>query len=53
MQIKSKLPPLPKVNGMAQEDNRMDNSRFDGFLFCPVPPENLGSGNAPCYLMSW
>lgn len=53
MQIKSKLPPLPKINGAAQEDNRVDNSRFDGFLFCPVPPENIGSSNAPCYLMAW
>lgn len=53
LQIKSKLPPLPKLGGVAQEDNRVDNSRFDGFLFCPVPPENIGSNNAACYLMAW
>lgn len=39
MQIKSKLPPLPKIDGKVQEDNRVDNSKFDGFIFCPVPPE--------------
>jgi len=35
-QIVSKLPPLPKN----QEDKRIDNSKFDGFVFCPLPPEN-------------
>lgn len=53
LQIKSKLPPLPKINGVAQEDTRVDNSKFDGFIFCPVPPENVGSNNAACYLMAW
>ena len=31
-QIVSKLPPLPKN----QEDKRIDNSKFDGFIFCPL-----------------
>ena len=36
MQIVSKLPPLPKN----QVDNRVDNSKFDGFIFNPLPAEN-------------
>lgn len=49
-QIVSKLPPLPK----GQEDNRFDNSKFDGFLFCPVPEENRGqTTGVPCFLMCW
>lgn len=51
--IKSKLPPLPKVDGQPQVDNRVDNSKFDGFLFCPMPAENKGSTNAPYYFMAW
>ena len=35
MQIRAKLPPMPKINGEVQEDHRVDNSKFDGFIFCP------------------
>lgn len=52
-QIVSKLPPLPKIDGQIQEDNRVDNSKFDGCLFCPMPPENKGSSNSPYYFMAW
>lgn len=41
------------MNGVVQEDTRPDNSRFDGFIFCPIPNENRGLPNAPCYLMGW
>jgi len=51
--VKSKLPPLPKVNGKVQEDDRIDNSKFDGFQLCPLPEENKGVSSAPCYLMAW
>lgn len=51
--MKSKLPPLPKVNGKVQEDDRIDNSKFDGFQLCPLPEENKGVSSAPCYLMAW
>jgi hypothetical protein len=50
-QIVSKLPPLPKIDGQIQEDTRVDNSKFDGCLFCPMPPENKGSSNSPYYFM--
>lgn len=46
----SKLPPLPKN----QEDTRVDNSKFDGFIFCPVPEENRGlTTGVPCFLLAW
>lgn len=49
-QIVSKLPPLPKN----QEDKRIDNSKFDGFIFCPLPAENKNQGSSvPCFLMAW
>jgi len=53
MQIRSKLPPPPKVDGQVQEDTRIDNSKFDGFMFCPMPTETKGSTTAPCYFMAW
>lgn len=53
MQIESKLPPLPKLNGEVQEDNRVDNSKFDGLIFCPVPAELKDSSSSPIYLMVW
>jgi len=53
MQIKAKLPPLPKVDGLVQEDTRLDNSRFDGFIFCPIPVDARGSSSASNYLMAW
>jgi hypothetical protein len=52
-QIKSKLPPLPKVDGQVQEDTRVDNSKFDGFLFCPATPETKGPSGSPYYFMAW
>jgi len=52
MQIRSKLPPPPKVDGQVQEDTRIDNSKFDGFMFCPMPTETKGSTTAPCYFMA-
>jgi len=52
-QIVSKLPPLPKIDGQIQEDTRVDTSKFDGFLFCPMPQENRGSSNSPYYFMAW
>jgi hypothetical protein len=42
MQIKAKLPPLPKIDGVVQEDTRVDNSKFDGFIFCPMPEDTKG-----------
>lgn len=53
MQIKSKLPPLPKVNGEVPEDTRVDTSRFDGFIFCPSPTETVGTSNEHIYFMAW
>lgn len=53
MSIKSKLPPLPKVNGEVPPDNRVDNSRFDGFIFCPSIPETIGTSNEHIYFMAW
>jgi uncharacterized protein with WD repeat len=53
MQIKAKLPPLPKKDGEVQEDNRVDNSKFDGFIFCPLPAEMKGNSNAAYYFMAW
>ena len=53
MQIKSKLPPLPKIDGEVQEDNREDTSKFDGFIFCPVPADVKDVSNSPIYLMAW
>ena len=53
MLIQSKLPPLPKVDGQLQEDTRKDTSKFDGFLFCPMPAETKGQANAPYYFMAW
>jgi len=47
------LPPLPKVDGQVQEDTREDTSKFDGFLFCPMPPETKTLSNAPYYFMAW
>lgn len=53
LQIRSKLPPLPKLNGEAQEDTRVDNSKFDGFIFCPIPSDMKDNSSAPMYLMAW
>lgn len=53
MTIQSKLPPLPKVNGQVQEDTRKDTSKFDGFLFCPMPAETKGQATSPYYFMAW
>lgn len=53
MLIQSKLPPLPKIDGQVQEDTRKDTSKFDGFLFCPMPAETKGQANAPYYFMAW
>lgn len=53
MQIKAKLPPLPKLNGEPQIDNRVDNSKFDGFLFCPIPADVKNTSSASNYLMAW
>ena len=47
------MPPLPKVDGQVQEDNREDNSHFDGFLFCPASPETKGPSGSPYYFMAW
>jgi uncharacterized protein with WD repeat len=52
-EIKSKLPPLPKVDGLVQEDSRVDNSKYDGFLFCPMPAESKALASAPYYFMAW
>ena len=51
MQIKAKLPPLPKIDGVVQEDTRVDNSKFDGFIFCPMPEDTKGQANASFYFM--
>lgn len=53
MVIKSKLPPLPKLNGEVQEDTRLDNSKFDSFILCPLPSDMKDNSNAPYYLMAW
>lgn len=53
MQIKAKLPPLPKKDGEVQEDTRVDNSKFDGFIFCPIPADMKGNSNAAYYFMAW
>lgn len=53
MSIRSKLPPLPKVDGQVQQDDRVDNSKFDGFIFCPMPAETKGSTTSPFYFMAW
>ena len=44
---------MPKVDGQVLEDNRVDTSRFDGFIFCPVPEDQKDAPNSPFYLMAW
>jgi uncharacterized protein with WD repeat len=53
MQIRAKLPPLPKLNGEMQNDTRVDNSKFDGLIYCPIPADVKDNANAPIYLMAW
>jgi len=53
MQIKAKLPPLPKIDGVVQPNTRVDNSKFDGFIFCPMPEDTKGQANASFYFMAW
>ncbi len=53
MQITAKLPPLPKIEGLVQEDTRVDNSKFDGFIFCPTPADMKDNASSPFYFMAW
>ena len=41
------------MNGEVQEDTRVDNSKFDGFIFCPSPSDAKDNASAPFYFMAW